>query len=327
MLKHLVTSLGILACTTFGAQAAERFEITAGIFGGTQYQYCFALSEIIKAQAPQFELLPVETTGSPASLLKASQKPEKTIFAMSTTSFVDAIQGNRPYSAPVTNVKIIGFITQNIQTLITYADDIKTVADMSGKRFITTSVLSSSGRHFWNILKRAIPNSKDMKPTYANWTAVQNGLLDGTADVGALGVTTSASGPWMPIPAYAEIVASRGAPHFISVDEKYIREAAEAEKMLYIPVLMPKGSIAENVPAQDIMAWEERLGIGGFEETPDELAYTIAKLLCEQAEAFTKFTPVGKAMSVSVTVPSKEFFRDEDIHPGALRYYKEKGLR
>ena len=327
MLKHVVASLGILACTTLSAQAAERFEITAGIFGGTQYQYCFALSEIIKQQAPQFELLPVETTGSPASLLKASQKPDKTVFATSITSYVDAIQGNRPYSKPVKNVKLIGFVAQNVQTLITYDDDIKTVADMSGKRFITTSVLSSSGRHFWNILKRAIPGSEDMKPTYANWTAVQNGLLDGTADVGALGVTTCESGPWMPIPAYAEIVASRGAPRFISVDEKFINEATEEEKMLYIPVLMPKGSIAENVPAQDTMCWEERLGIGGFDETPDELAYLIAKLLCEQAEEFTKYTPVGKAMSAAIAVPSKEYFKDEEIHPGALRYYKEKGLR
>lgn len=327
MLKHIVATLGIIACGTLSAQAAERFEITAGIFGGTQYQYSFALSEIIKQQAPQFELLPVETTGSPASLIKASQKPAKTVFATSTTSFVDAVQGNSPYPKPVKNVKLIGFVTQNVQTLITYEDDIKTVADMSGKRFITTSIMSSSGRHFWNILKRAIPGSDKMKPTYANWTAVQNGLLDGTADVGALGITTCADGPWMPIPAYAEIVASRGAPHFISVDEKFMKEATEAEKMLYIPVLMPKGSIAENVPEQDIMTWEERLGIGGFDETPDELAYTIAKLLCEQQEEFSKYTPVGKAMSVNVTVPSREFFKDEDIHPGALRYYKEKGLR
>ena len=94
MLKHIVATLGILACGTLNAQAAERFEITAGIFGGTQYQYCFALSEIFKQQAPQFELLPVETTGSPASLIKASQKPAKTVFATSTTSFVDAVQGN-----------------------------------------------------------------------------------------------------------------------------------------------------------------------------------------------------------------------------------------
>ncbi len=327
MLKHVVASLGILACATLNAQAAERFEITAGIFGGTQYQYCFALSEIVKQHAPQFEILPVETTGSPASLIKALQKPKNTVFATSTTSLVDAIQGNRPYSKPVKNVKLIGFVTQNIQTLITYEDDIKTVQDMSGKRFITTSIMSTSGRHFWNILKRAIPGSDKMKPTYANWTAVQNGLLDGTADVGALGITTCADGPWMPIPAYAEIVASRGVPHFISVDEKYIREAAKAEDMLYIPVLMPKGSLAENVPPSDVMCWEERLGIGGFSETPDELAYLIAKLLCEQAEEFSKYTPVGKAMSSSVTVPSKEFFSDDDIHPGALRYYKEKGLR
>ena len=35
MLKHIVATLGILAGSTLAAQAAERFEITAGIFGGT----------------------------------------------------------------------------------------------------------------------------------------------------------------------------------------------------------------------------------------------------------------------------------------------------
>lgn len=327
MLNRLFVSMGIIACTAMSATAAERFEVPAGIFGGTTYQFSFAVGEVMKTTNPNYELIPLETTGIPASILKSAEKPAGRVMAIGGLAFADALNGKKPFPKKMDTLKLIGFVTQNIQTLFTYDQSIKELKDMSGKRFITTGIMSTNGRLFWNILKRGIPNSDKMKPSYTNWSAIQSAMLDGTAEVSALGVTTSKSSAWTPVAAFAEITASRGIPHFISVPEELIKEAAKAEKVNYVPVLMPKDSIAKGVPAYDVMAWEDRLGLGAFADIPDDLAYTIAKILCEKQAEITKYTPAGKAMSVEVTVPNPAIFPDSVIHPGALRYYKEKGLR
>ncbi len=324
-----VFSLPAALCLSVGsvAHAAEVYEIAANAFGGTTYQYSYAISEVIKTVAPQYELLPVETAGSPASIIKTSASPEHMICAITAVPFREAVQGKPPFPEAYPDLKIFGFVTQNIQTMITYDPKIRSLTDLKGKRIGLMSMMSSNGKYQWSVISRGIEGSKGMKPTYLNWTGLQSALLDGAVDAATLGVTTNPDGPWQPVNIYAEMVASRGAPYFLDIDPRYIEEAAEADGLRYVPVIIPKGAIAENVPDRDITAWEERCGIGGFVQIPDDLAYTIAKILCENQEDIAKYTPLGKLMSHTFTVPTEDFLPEEYIHPGALRYYKEKGLR
>ncbi|GEM_PF-2967532 len=330
MTRKILCLLAVMAmclCAGSRAGAADKFEICAGNFGGTTYQFCFAVSEVMKKVAPRYELLPVETTGIPASIMKASENRDRMLMALGGISFTEALKGKAPFPKAFTGLKLFGFVTQNVQTLITYNPGIRALADVKGKRVGLMNILSSNGKYEWSIMSRGIEGSSGMKPAYMNWTGLQSALLDGTIDVSALGVTTNANGPWMPVSIYSEMVASRGAPYFLGVDEKCLKEAGAADDLNYVPVIIPKGAIAENVPDRDVTAWEDRLGIGGFDGIPDDVAYTVTKILCENQADMTLYTPAGRAMSLTVTVPSKEFVGDDQIHPGALRYYREKGLR
>ena len=86
----------------------------------------------------------------------------------------------------------------------------------------------------------------------------------------------------------------------------------------------PAGAIAANVPPADVPAWRELLGIYAFDELDDDTAYTIAKVLYEHCGDMATYSAAAKGVWPELVVPTVP---DDMVHPGALRFYKEKGLR
>ena len=56
---------------------------------------------------------------------------------------------------------------------------------------------------------------------------------------------------------------------------------------------------------------------------PDELAYEITKMIIANIDKFSEYTALGKLMSRTALTFG---WPQQDIHPGALRAYKEAGL-
>ncbi|WP_077073854.1 TAXI family TRAP transporter solute-binding subunit [Mailhella massiliensis] len=332
MLTRMLRTAACMVMTTAlwmpgNSHAAEKYEICAGAFGSVTYQLSFAVSEILKQVAPRYELLPVETSGASASVIKGSARPDKMLMAYGALTFRMATQGKPPFPKAYPNLKVLGFATRNVQTLITYEPDIKSLADLKGRRIGMSVRPSVCGMDHWSIISKGIGDISNTTPSYMNWGSLQSALMDGTIDAAALGVSTNPSGPWTPLSIYAELVASKGVPYFLNIDEACIKTAARENGLPYIPVVIPRGAISENVPDRDVTAWEERIGIMAFTDMSEDLAYAITKILCENQEDIAKISPVGRNMSLEITVPDKNFLTDDQLHPGALRYYREKGLR
>lgn len=331
MLRMLRTAACIGVAATLwmgsGARAEEKYEICAGAFGSVTYQLSFAVSEILKQLAPQYALLPVETSGAAASVIKGATRPDRMLMAYGALTFRMATQGKPPFQKVYPDLKVLGFATRNVQTLITYDPGIKTLADLRGKRIGMSVRPSVCGMDHWNIISKGIGDGGKTTPSYMNWGALQSALMDGAIDAAALGVSTTPSGPWAPLSMYAELVASKGAPYFLNIDESFIARAARESGLPYVPVIIPRGAISENVPDRDVTAWEERIGIMAFADLPEELAYAVTRILCENREDIARLSPVGRNMSLEITVPGRDFLTDDQLHPGALRYYREQGLR
>ena len=309
------------------AHGAERYQICTGQFGGTSYQFVFAITEVMKKIAPHFEIIPMETQGAPSSIAKSSTDPGKILTNLNTIEFMKARQGKSPYPRPLTNLRLIGFVSQSVQTLITFDPAIRTVADIKGKRVGLGAKNGVLGTPLWNLIKQEMGDTGKTNVTYSNWSTIQSSLMDGIFDVTALGVTSSSTRKWTPVSIYNEIVASRGEPYFIPFKEETINAVAKNMDEPIIPLLMPKGCISDNVPSADTLAWQVLLGVGAYTEMSDDVAYYIAKVLYEEQEEMAKYTPIGLDMSPNLVVPDKKFFDDSLIHPGALKYYKEIGAR
>ena len=320
-------SIILLLVLVFGIPAvhAKDVEIQAGVFGGTLYQLSYAFSELAKSHAPDMSVTTVETPGSAAGIIKMSAKPDTRIAAATYVTILEAVKGRPPFKKPFSDIRVIGNFTKNIQTLITLDEKIRTLDDLKGKRIGLGPKPTVIGKNHWSIIQKGCQDPGSIKPFYMKWGTLKDALMDGSIDAMVLGVSTRLQGPWATVPVFKEIVASRGNPHFISIPEHTIRAAATADDIDYPPMMIPKDAIGPDLPSADTMAWSEKLALFATSRFSEDAAYTIAKVLYEHGPEMVKQTPVARGvwpeLVADINLP------EEMIHPGALKYYKEKGLR
>ncbi len=320
--KSLAVCLLALGLST-PAHAAD-VEIQAGIFGGTLYQMSYALTEVLKVHAPEIKANAVETNGTGMGIIKASQAPERRIVAGTLVPVMEARAGVAPYKQAFTGLKLIGNMSENIQTLISFDPNIKTIEDLKGKRVGLGPKPTVLGHNHASIIMAASSDPKSIDFEYMNWGSMRDAMLDGSIDAMILGVSSRQTPPWVPVSVYGELIASRGNPHYIDIPEEAVKKASEADKIAYECKSVPAGSIGDNVPAKDIASWRDLLGLYAFDELDEQTAYTIAKVLYENCEEMATYSAAAKGIWPELIVPTVP---DDMIHPGALRFYKEKGLR
>lgn len=308
------------------AQASQTIQIEAGIFGGTLYSLSYALTEVFKVHAPEIQLVPVETSGNAAGIVKAAASPANRLVAGSALPLQEAIQGTPPFAQKYPNFRFVAGLRVHVQTVITLNPKIKHISDLSGKRVGLGPQPNMLGRTMWSIMKDSIPGSDKMKPYWMNWNSLKDGMIDGSLDCMVLGVGIVRNGPWSPVPVYQELVASRGNPTLIAYEPEALAAAAKRDGFIYPPYEIPANSFAPGVPDKPVLAWSEQLGFYGFTELPDNVAYTIFKVLYEKSDELMKYTAEAKGTWPDVILPPKEL-PDSMIHPGTLRYLKEKNLR
>ncbi len=304
---------------------AKEVEIQAGVFGGTLYQLSYAFSELMKSYAPNMKATTVETPGSAAGIIKMSAKPDTRIAAATYVTVLEAVKGRPPFKKAFTDLKVLGNFTKNIQTLITLDANIRELNDLTGKRLGLGPKPTVIGKNHWSIIEKGCKDPGSIKTFYMKWGGLKDALMDGSIDAMVMGVSTRKSGNWASVPIFKEIVASRGNPHFIPIPEHAIKAAATADDIDYPPMMLPKDAIGPGLPSADTMAWSEKLALFANSQFSEDAAYTIVKVLYEHGTEMVKQTPVARGvwpeLVADIHVP------EDMIHPGALKYYKEKGLR
>lgn len=321
--RTTVAACALTLCLGAPAHAAE-VEIQAGIFGGTLYQMSYALTEILKAHAPDIKATAVETNGTGMGITKASQAPDRRIVAGTLVPVLEARAGVPPYKKAFTGLKLIGNMSENVQTLIAFDPAIQSIEDLKGKRVGLGPKPTVLGHNHASIVSAACSDPKSIKCEYMNWGSMRDAMLDGAIDAMILGVSTRPTPPWVPVSVYGEMEASRGNPRFIDIPADAVAKASAADKVAYETRILPAGALAKGVPSRDVPAWRDLLGIYAFEELSDDTAYAIAKVLYEHCDDMATYSAAAKGVWPELIVPTVP---DELIHPGALRYYKEKGLR
>ncbi len=186
---------------------------------------------------------------------------------------------------------------------------IKTVAEMAGKNIGAGPKAGTPGTYF--------PIMFETLGIKANWrfgqaSDMQNQLADGLLDVFAF-----AAG--LPIAAYSEIEAQRPV-RFISFTDAQLGALKKAMPELSDSTI-PKGTY--KTLAED----QKTVGVYNFgiahKNLPDDVAYKIVKAVLENNDRMVK----GHSAAVETVAANASRNGFLPFHPGAVKYYQEKGIK
>jgi len=227
-------------------------------------------------------------------------------------STVDALVGNPPFNKPHTNVcNVATLYPQYFQMLVPTGAGIEKVADLKGKS-ITTQPRGNTGELITQQLLKAHGLSyNDVKVSFVSYTDSVEQMKDGHAQAFTLG-TAIPSGAVMDLASAREV-------RLLDLSGSL----PEMKKMNpgYTLVTVPKGTYPKQDGDVKVIGYATHIVASCA--LPADTVYAMTKAIADNvpslaatSKALSELTP--KDMAEDIGVP---------FHPGAARFYQEKGIQ
>lgn len=301
-----------LVVLCFSAQAfAAEFSILTGGTSGVYYPVGVKLQEIFEREIPEhsFEVLSTQATVENLNLLQRGSG----IVALAQGDILsEAREGNPDAGFPSsrTKIRLIGAAYPNFIHLLARQDaGVHSLTDLIGKRVSVGAARSGNELNARALLGAAGLSYVDLlQVEYLHYgesvELFAKGELDAILVSAGLGVA-------------AVIEASqRTAVRFVPIEREFI----EAKATMFLPIDIP----ANSYPGQTSPVPTAALN-NFFVTTSDaseELVYQITKAIFENLDGIRATHPAAAAISLENALS----IRPIEVHPGALRYFREKGV-
>ena len=309
-ISALITAL-LLTSNSAKAQSAEFINILTGGTAGVYYPLGSALTKIygdnIKGSKVQ-----VQVTKASVENLNLLQEGKGEIAFVLGDSAKDAWAGNEDagFKNKLDKLRIIGAIYPNyVQIVASKGSNIKTLTDLKGKRISVGAAKSGTELNARAVLAAAGMSYKDLGkveylPFAESVELIKNRQLDATLQSAGLGVASlkdlanSVEINVVAVP--ADVVKKMGAP--------------------FIPGTIPAETYKGQTTAVSTTAIVNYLVTR--KDVSDATAYQMTKLFYENLPALVAAHSAAKDINVKDAANNPPL----PLHPGAAKYYKEKGL-
>lgn len=310
-----VVAVAVLSTAALAQQRAF-FGIATGGTGGTYYPLGGMLAQLISNKATvDGKKISATAEAAGASVGNAKLLGNKEIeSAFVAADILDAAyNGSSQFAgAPLKNLRALGALYPETVQLITRADfNINSVRDLKGKSISSGAPGSGQYQLLTDLLKVHGMSRADIKEDLSSFTQAVDKIKDGNlhATLITAGVPTSS-------------VTDFAQSHALKVVPLAGPEIAELQRQqpYYAKVPLPANTYKGQTVAVDTLAvmavWATHDAVS------ESMAYEVTKALYEntailgQVHAQGKNISLANAMAVGTT----------PMHPGALRYLKEKGI-
>jgi TRAP transporter TAXI family solute receptor len=307
----LLAAATALAVTT-AAQAAPVFiNILTGGTSGVYYPIGVALSQIYSDGIPGSKTSVQATKASVENLNLLQAGRGELAFALGD-SVADAKNGveDAGFKAPLTKLRAIGGAYPNyIQIVASKESGIKTLADLKGKTISVGAPKSGTELNARAIFKAAGLTYEDMGkvqylPFAESVELIKNRQLDATLQSSGLGM------------AAIRDLSSAMPLNYVSIPTDVV---AKIGNRAYQSAMIPANTYDGQPEAVPTVAITNILVTRA--DVSDEVAYEMTKLM------FDNLPRLGNSHSAAKDIKLEAAAKDLPIplHPGAERYYKEKG--
>src|SRR5262245_4771446 len=308
----MVASIGATAAEAQGKQ----LDIATGGTGGVYYPMGGGFGNILGKELPGVTAT-ARVTGGSVDNLKLIGAGKSDIAFTQVDAAWDAVKGTDKFSNGKLPIRALAVMYPNHMHVVTVeGTGITKVEDMKGRRLSTGSPGSATEVFAIRVLEAAgLDHEKDIRKerlgVAESVNAIKDKKIDGFFWVGGLptaGVTDLAATP-------NTTIKILDISHFTAkMNAKYGPLYAEAT----IPAATYKGMAADakNNTVWNIMAVNE--------STSEELAYQLTKIMLEKREDLALVHKEALNIKPEWQTSSRA---GSPWHPGALKYFKEKGIK
>jgi TRAP transporter TAXI family solute receptor len=315
LLNWLAVCLVIaLALPTAPARSQERFMVMGGgSTGGLFFIVAAGMGRVIEKHVPNTRVTAQVTSGSVENIRLLGQRRIDCALSSADGAYHAANQSGPFEKEKYTNVRYITRGYSSILQNIVMADSpIRSLADIKGKR--VAILIGITAQDWFPSIAAAygLKQGQDFRVSVLRATELINALRDGNADLSVYfaGAPTST---------VTDIATSRPV-RFLPLGEK------EADEVIKRHPYFFRGPLAKGVyPGlnEDVQTLHVPILLVCREDVPTDVVYAMTKALMDNNEELKQIHPEAASFGLenagkSMVVP---------IHPGAERYYREKGIR
>ncbi|MCS3835613.1 hypothetical protein HNR03_000193 [Pseudomonas sp. JAI111] len=308
----LLAAAATLAVTTATQAAPVFINILTGGTSGVYYPIGVGLSQIYSNGIPGVKTS-VQATKASVENLNLLQAGRGELALALGDSVADAKNGvaDAGFNAPLTKLRAIaGAYPNYIQIVASKESGIKTLADLKGKTISVGAPKSGTELNARAIFKAAGLTYEDMGkvqylPFAESVELIKNRQLDATLQSSGLGM------------AAIRDLSSVMPLNYVSVPTDVVEKIGNPA---YQGAMIPANTYDGQPDAVPTVAITNILVTRA--DVPDEVAYQMTKLL------FENLTRLGNSHSAAKDIKLENAAKNLPIalHPGAERYYKEKGV-
>jgi len=313
-LATLAAALVVPALAT--AQDRVFFGIATGGTGGTYYPLGGMLAQLISNKVVlggKKLSATAETSGASVGNAQLLARKEVESAFVAADILDQAYKGQGQFEGkPVKNLRALGALYPEQVQLVTLASaNVMSVKDLKGKSVSSGSPGSGQWQLLGDLLEAYGMTRKDIGEDLSSFAQSVDKIKDGNLVASLI----TAGAPTSSISDLANAREIRVVP--LAGPEI---DALRKKQPYYAQVTLPPGTYkGQTQPVQTLAV----MAIWATNDSlPEQTAYEVTKALYENTETLGQVHPKGKEISLKTALLSVSI----PLHPGAERYYREKGL-
>jgi len=279
---------------------------------GTYYAYGSIVGQYITNKA-EIKVNPVSTGGSKDNI-QGIDSGDYQLGTVQSDVMHYAWNGTRSFAedGKITTFRTVAGLYAEAVQLVTVNPDIKSVADLKGKKVSIGAPGSGVYFNAMDVIAAAGLTEKDIKPQYQNFDESADALKDGKID--AAFIVAGA-----PTPAITELSMTNANTRIVPIDGD-IADKLMKDNTFYSVYKIPAETY-KNQNEEILTVTVKATLIVSADATEDDV-YKLTAAIFDNIDAITKEHNKGSELSLEnatdgLTVP---------FHKGAAKYFKEKGI-
>lgn len=316
LLRKMLVLAGIALATALPAQAQQQMiSIGTGGTGGVYYPLGGGMANILSKKLPGVQAT-AEVTGASVDNLKFLRAGKMDVGFTMADAAADAYQGTEKFKDAKVNARTLISLYPNETQIVTIeGTGINSLADLKGKRISTGSAGSGTEIMSLRVLEAmGLDKDKDVKRERLSISESVNAMKDRKIDalIWSGGIPTAA---------ITDLAATPGVKIKL-IDHTEVLDAMNKKYgNLYAKGMIPAKSYqGQEQPVGNIAVWNLLVV---DEKMSDDTAYKVTKTLMENLPDLVAVHQEAKNISLKNQGNTSPI----PYHPGAKKYFKEKGIQ